>query len=83
MDALPAPLLALVRELAGPVAAGVPLTAALPLVGGPLGMDSVRLVELLLRCEDAFLVHLDADALLATPLTLGSLAAALRDAPPL
>lgn len=80
---LPAPLLELVRAIAGPAAAGVPLTADLPLVGGPLGFDSVRLVELLLRCEDTFRVHLDADALLALDLTLGRLAASLADAPPL
>ena len=46
-----------------------------------LGFDSVRVVELLLACEDHFGVAFPAE-LLAAPLTIGMLVAHARDARP-
>ena len=60
----------------------------LPITGGGLGLDSVRLVELFCKCEDHFGVRLPLENLEGTTLTVGAFVGLVErarsggDAPP-
>ncbi len=52
----------------------------LPITGGGIGLDSVKLVELLCACEDRFSVRLQLEALADETLTVGALVRRIADA---
>jgi acyl carrier protein len=55
-----------------------PLDPDLPLGAGGLGLDSIRMVEVLLACEEQFGVALAAELLDGKPLTVGRLVDRIR-----
>jgi len=71
-----------VRELVREYAPGIESAAALPdelrLASGGLGFDSVRVVELLLACEERFQVAIPAALLEGSALTVADLVAWVR-----
>lgn len=71
-----------VRELLCEYAPGIGSAAALPdglrLASGGLGFDSVRVVELILACEERFQVAIPAEILEGSALTVGDLVAWVR-----
>lgn len=71
-----------VRELVCEYAPEIGSAAALPdklrLASGGLGFDSVRVVELVLACEERFQVTIPAELLEGSALTVGRLVAWVR-----
>jgi acyl carrier protein len=68
----------LTKDLAG-IAAGAPLTAETPLIEGGLNLDSVNLLELLVRIEETFGVTVEDEDIRAELFTsIGSLADFVR-----
>jgi acyl carrier protein len=69
---------ALVREYAPGLDSSAPLPDDLRLASGGLDFDSVRVVELLLTCEQRFGIAIPAELLDGAALTVGTLVALVR-----
>jgi acyl carrier protein len=80
VDALGGEVRALVLEFVPASWTAAELADGLEVVGGGLGLDSIRATELLFACEDCFAVRIPIEALEAGALTVGRLVALVRAA---